>query len=517
MSSHLYNVQEKTLFSKSQIWQINKDFYHQNGIAAWTDGIVPHNLTNSTLAATTYAELIFAFLLDLEINNKTDEVVYILELGAGHGRLCFNILEHLDQLISDNDCSTKYCYVLSDIVEENLSFFNDHSRLQEYFERGILDISYFDAVESQELILRKSKQSIGVLTLDQPILAIANYFLDSIPNELLFIQNQNVSECSISINSSVDPEGKTAIDLINKMELTYHMSITETPMFENELFNEIITQYTKAEGESYILFPKTALECLANISSLSKSGLLLLTMDKGYKEVHELMGRAKPDLVKHGSFSFWVNFHAISQYCIKNGGRSMLDASTNMSIELGCLFFTKQTFNYPTLEKMYRKHSRQLNLDDLNSMKKLVYKNIANSNLSELLGLLRLSAYDSAIFITLLPRIKQLTKEVSFKQRARLKQTVAHVWNKHYAITKDYDLSFELGGLMYDLGYYHLALDYFKYSTDSFGNKVDVYYSEILCYYQLRQDEMFFKTLSEAKLKFPKTDQFLSLEQLDMS
>ena len=69
---------------------------------------------------------------------------------------------------------------------------------------------------------------------------------------------------------------------------------------------------------------------------------------------------------------------------------------------------------------------------------------------------------------------------------------------------------------MYDLGYYEEALGYFEYSSKAFGYKVDVDYNQILCYYQLRQDALFYKNLKEAKLRFPESEVLLSLDKLDM-
>ncbi len=518
MSSNIFNIQKKTPFSKSLVWELNKDFYHQNGISAWSNSIVPHQITNSSLAASTYAELIYAFLEDVESNLGSDKIIYILELGAGSGRLCYNILKQLDQLMIDSDgCSTKYCYVLSDIVEDNLAFYSNHPKLQEYFKRGVLDISYFDAEKSQELLLRKSNSKIAHSDLEQPILSIANYFLDSIPNELYYFENGNVFSCSVSIDSLIDPLGKTADELINDMELEFYNSAVKENQYENAIFNKILSQYTQACSATYILFPKLAMECMSNISSLSKMGLVLLTMDKGYKEIEELATRKKPDIVKHGSFSLWVNFHALSQFCILSGGMSMFDSCTNFSIDFGCLSLIKQPFKYQLFKAAYRKHSSQFNLDDHNSMKTLVYNNLASVDLSDLLGLIRLNSYDSSIFINLLPSIKLLSKNISIKQRTRLMQTIIAVWNKYYSIKEDYDLSYELGGLMYDLGCYTEALGYFKYSSAMFGNKVDVDYNQILCYYQLREDELFYETLAAAKLRFPETNKFLNLETLDMT
>ncbi len=517
MSPVSFSIEKKTPFAESLVWQINKDFYNQNGIAAWRDEIVPHQITNSSLAATTYAESIFAFLKDQESLQETKKKVYILELGAGHGRLCYNILGHLDQLIEDaENFTTEYCYVLSDIVEDNLEFYSNHPKLKAYYDRGVLDISYFDAAESHELILRKSGTKITPNDLEQPILSIANYFFDSLPNSLFYFQDDKVYDCAVSIDSQLDPMGKSAQELIKEMELTFHTSNAVKPYFENEIFNNILAQYAIAISDAYVLFPKIAMECLSKISSLSKMGLVLLTLDKGYKEIIELTTRKKPDFIKHGSFSLWVNFHAMSQYCILKGGLSMFDVNMNLSIDLGCLMLIKQPFKYHLFEQTFHKHSNQMNLDDLNSLKAMLYKNVSTANLSEILGLIRLNSYDASIFIKLLPNIKKLSKRISLKHRTRLGQTITKVWSKYYTINNDYDFSYELGGLMYDLGYYDEALGYFKHSTDTFGNKVDVDYNQILCYYQLREDTLFYETLNAAKLRFPDAEEFANLDKLDM-
>ena len=122
-------------------------------------------------------------------------------------------------------------------------------------------------------------------------------------------------------------------------------------------------------------------------------------MDKGYKEIQELATRKQPEFVRHGSFSLWVNFHALSEYCILNGGSSMFDSSTNFSIDFGCLSLIKEPFEYKHFKEAYHKHLSLYNLDDHNSIKKLVYNNLADVGLSELLGLMRLNSYDSSIFI----------------------------------------------------------------------------------------------------------------------
>ena len=86
----------------------------------------------------------------------------------------------------------KYCYVLSDIIDESLNFFINHHQFQPYFERGVLDVAYFDAVVTTEIQLAISKQKITANSLEEPIITIANYFFDSIPTDLFYLKNKQI-------------------------------------------------------------------------------------------------------------------------------------------------------------------------------------------------------------------------------------------------------------------------------------------------------------------------------------
>ena len=86
----------------------------------------------------------------------------------------------------------------------------------------------------------------------------------------------------------------------------------------------------------------------------------------------------------------------------------------------------------------------------------------------------------------------------------------------YFNINESFDLAYEIGGLLYDLGYYPEALNYFQYSVDLFGLKADIFYNQALCHYQLKEDNLFFKTLNEAKKVFPEYELFKRLENLDM-
>jgi len=219
MQNKRFQIEQPTLFSESLIWQLNRNYYQEKGIDAWRSDDVPSHLTSNAIVGKTYSELIFGFLKDLSRKGKTTETVYILELGAGHGRLGFHILHYLEHLTAQEELTLPlFCYVLSDIAEDNLLFFDKHPQLKKYIEKGMLDTTYFDAIGGKEIKLRHSKKVISTHDLNQPLIAIANYFFDSIPNDLFHFKNNTLNTCSISLDSENDPNDMDATELIKNQK-----------------------------------------------------------------------------------------------------------------------------------------------------------------------------------------------------------------------------------------------------------------------------------------------------------
>lgn len=518
MKSTRYEIESDQLFSQSKIWQLNRDFYQKKGPSAFSEEIVPHNLTSSSSVGKTYAELIFGFLKDLSSKGKTIDPVYILELGAGHGRLAFHILVHLDRLVLRTDIALPpYCYVLSDIAEDNLSFFQNHSQFKPYFERGVLDLSYFDAIEGKDLYLRHSKKHINEQELNQPIVAIANYFFDSIPNELFLVRDNTISTCSISLSSSDNPKESDSETLIKNLEIKYKNTAIAVPEYSNPIINQVLLEYKDQIKQTYLFFPVMSMWCIENVKKLSSEGLFLLSLDKGYHQIHDLENKPLPEVVTHGSFSIWVNFHALGSFCEKQGGKSIFPAYSTFNLDLGAFLFLENSHTFTEMIGAYETFVNDFGPDDFSTIKHLSYVSISRLTVKELIAHFRLSVYDSTYFIKMLPRLKQVSSSITYNERTRISETIHKVWDMYFYIGEIFDLAYAMGGLLYDLGYYNEALTYFDHSISLHGHKPDTYYNTALSYYQLRQDKMFFKTIEEGKIAFPEYNRFLELEQLDLN
>lgn len=243
----------------------------------------------------------------------------------------------------------------------------------------------------------------------------------------------------------------------------------------------------------------------------------MLSMDKGFHEVHDMDNKKEPDVVTHGSFSIWVNYHALGVFCEKQGGKVLFPTYSTFHLELGAFLLLKNADSYAHTIDAYQKSVDDFGPDDFNSLKHLSYFNVSRLKVKELIALFRLSAYDSTYFIKLLPRLKQVAKAISFNERKRIGETLHKVWESYFSIGEDYDLAYEIGGVFYDLGFYAEALLYFKHSEKLHGQKPDTFYNLALSYYQLRQDKLFFQTINQAKAAFPAFEQWAALDKLDVS
>ncbi|MEM6815426.1 MAG: SAM-dependent methyltransferase [Bacteroidota bacterium] len=143
--------------------------------------------------------MVLALLRDLTAKSQIEATVYLIELGAGHGRLCYHFIKNFETY-HQPAIAPPFCYVLSDFTKANLDFMKNHTRLQPYLEKGWIDFALFDATTDTHIQLTHSSRTIKTNTLEQPLVVIANYFFDSIPQELFRIQNGKIEQTLLSIS-----------------------------------------------------------------------------------------------------------------------------------------------------------------------------------------------------------------------------------------------------------------------------------------------------------------------------
>ena len=491
-------LEDKQSFSKSLLWKIQRNFFEQQGIQAWQQGTVPHYITSNPHIANAYAQVVLGFLRDHYTSPKrkttdtpaldTKQPLYIIELGSGSGRFAYHFLKKFHAAYSQssiNQIAIKY--ILTDFTEQNLNFWKTHPPLQPFIEQGLLDFARFDAENDHSITLSQSGEVLSADSLKNPLIVIANYVLDTIPQDLFLIENGKIFESEVTLTSpQTEPDLKDP-ELLKRLQVSYtNQSITSDYYDEPEL-NQILKNYQQTLTDTYLLFPHIALRCLNRLGQISSGRFLLLSGDKGYNREEDLLFRGEPSIAMHGSFSLMVNYHAVGQYIQHQGGHFLTTPHRHNSLNICAALLGKHPQDYPETRLAFSQAIVQNNPDDFFTLKKVIQEHSDNLSLEEILAYLRLSGWDAAIFLDSFPVIMNLLENISSPLQEELFQTVQHIWDTYYPIGEQRDLAFYLGMLLYTIEYFPEALEYLQQSRQIYGDDPNTIYNMGMCYYRLRQ------------------------------
>lgn len=490
-------LEEKALFSQSMLWDVQRDFYSTMGINAWSQNGVPYYVTSNSLMGKAYAEIAIAFLEDRSKTSR--DTVYFLELGAGHGRFSFCFLKHFLELYQYHPGDLPpFCYIMSDFSEKNVQFWQNHPKLKPCIDSGFADTCLFDITSDKTIKLQKSGITLTPGSLNQPLVVIANYVFDTIPQELYYIEKQEIYNCLVSV-SIPEEKYKPGIKVSpEQLFLKYdYEKIVEFPdMLENQL--QLLEYYKNKVDKSHLLFPAAALECLDRLQEISPQGIMLLTSDKGS---HHLYPATAPMPVPHkvsgesdskAAFSFSVSYHIFETYCTMAEGIALFPTTGFDSIDTGCLLLTDKPLGYVRTVAAFEQYINRSGPDAVYHLTKRIIEN--GLNITDILHLLSINQYDPLFFAQVLPYILA-SKEVSDEQRGYFLDAVPKIWHLNYPTPGGYDLAYNLGALLFHLSYYNQAIFYFSQSPSA--EEEYVVQDILFCYYKVRDYKSAMNLLSK--------------------
>src|SRR5260370_30391624 len=169
--------------SQSLIWRLQREFYMQRGLRAWTEDMVPNFLTNNPFIAEIYARIVFAFLCDCNASGPKDSrpspqgPLRIVELGAGPGKFAYLFLRNLTALLRTNNIApgaVRYC--ITDCSQSVVQSWQTNNYLAEFVECGMLEFELLQAGEAIKSTPAK-----------RPLLLTANYVFANLPHDPFFI------------------------------------------------------------------------------------------------------------------------------------------------------------------------------------------------------------------------------------------------------------------------------------------------------------------------------------------
>lgn len=449
-------------FSESPLWAWQRKYYETQGIKAWQQQQVPHHITCSSTMAAAYADIVFAFIRERAKKEPgNSEVIYLFEAGAGSGKLAFRFLNHLQQLYRESaEPLPPYCYVLSDLARGNVDFWKSHAGLQPFIQAGVLDVARFDAVNDNTLFLEMAGKTITPGNLAQPLVIIANYFFDSIPQDLFYLSSGTLNEVRVRISQPPAPEPENVFALQPGLQLTYSIQPVTAPFYPETSFNALLENYTATLEETHLFFPHSAIRCLQNLGALSQQGFLLLTADKGEHDAARLDGCDLPVPDQHGSFSLPVNYHAICSAFEMQGAKTFSAAFPYTFINTLALLHVTGAGHYPETAAACRRMLEK-SPDDFHHLQAAFFDAITTATAAQIIAYLKLNGCDSDLLQRCLPRLTQLAEHLQPAEQTALVQVCTRAQETHYPLGENGDFYFQLGILLYFAAQFKEALHCF--------------------------------------------------------
>lgn len=483
-------LEEPVPLSESALWRWQRAYFAARGVNAWRHGEVPHYITSNPTIAAAYAEIVLAFWRDRNrlaaAGEGGDEPLTICELGAGSGRFAFHFLRRLAHLCMQAGVRPDaFRYVLTDAADENLKFWRGHPRFQPFFADGLLEVARLDVTQDDELVLQVSGDTITPGRLRRPLVVIANYVFDGVPQDLFHFTGGRRRRCLVSLSVDEDAATLDAAELLARVRVHYDdEGVTRRP-YDEPWLESLLAGYRRDLHDTHLLFPAAGLRSLHRLAALSQQGILVLSADKGEHRLDAWEGRPVPGLVRHGSVSLPVNYHAFVRFCEQAGGLALVPARRHGSIDVVALLMLPDAARHAATRDAYQRHVQEFGPDGFFSITKHARRTIPQMSAEDILAYLRLSHHDSHLFARYLPRLLELAGELDAATREDVKAAVEKVWEAYFPLGEGHDLANRIAGLFYAMDDYPGALAYFACSIEIYGRDTGTLYNMAVCHHLL--------------------------------
>lgn len=501
-------------YSEAPIWDIQRKYYEEEGLKAWNNDQVPQYITCNPMIAAAYAEMIFGFLQDRANMGESSDPIQIVELGAGAGRFAFQVLHELCQLIDYAGIALpSFRYIMTDLAMNNVLAWKEHAALQSFIAKGILDVARFDAVEDTVLNLIVSEETIRPGDLKQPLVIVANYFFDGIPQELLYVGEGLIYETDVFIEYPEHRETLKPSELLNQIALRYEHR--RAPQYEQETYpyRDVIAIYQEQLEDSHIVFPVAGLTCLDRLNQLSEAGFLLLTADKGDHLLENWKFAEPPELTLHGSFSLTANYHAIQHVLEQRGALVLFPPQHYKNINVGCMINVDTPNDCFQTRLAYRRFIERFGPDEFFSLKEWVDRHLDSMGLQQILSFWRLGGYDLEFFVQSTKQISSLLLDAADEEKQDILRGIELMWSSYYEMEQRYDIALEAGLLLFEMEMYEDSKRFLEISIHEDEEEIvsTVYYCLAICCVELELMEDALKNMRELLKHEPNHEEALEL------
>jgi tetratricopeptide (TPR) repeat protein len=480
--------------SQSSVWRMMRNFYARQGIEAWRKERIPLHITSNTCIAHAYARVVEGFLADCREEIDPSHPIYVVEFGAGSGRFSFLFLKALLDIPETHRHDRRMSairYVLTDVAESNVQYWEGHPQLRPFFDAGILDTAVADLRTLEGVQLTHSRTVLSPETLVNPLVAVANYVFDTVPQDAFLMSEGELSENLLTIGTGQSEPEPDAPEILSRLRLSFAPNLAKPDYYEDPGWNVLLQSAQKRLPSGPFLFPVSALECVGGLQRISGGKCLLISADKGYNRDEALMaGLGAPAMVRHadGCFSMMVDYRTIGDYVEQQGGMALHPSHSHESLNISA-FVIGDTGRGEFLftRGAYQEAVERFGPDDLFTLMPVFDAAAASMSVEQTIACLRLSHLDHRLLWTFLPVWKAQAPELSPVQKRELAQTIRRAWDLYYSIREEGDLAFNLGVLMLEFGLYTEALEFLRCSEDRYGPASGTAYNIGVCHYHRQE------------------------------
>lgn len=481
-----------TSLSNSILWQRMHEYYAQMGTEVWEEEVVPQQITNNTYLANNYSKLIVAHIQDYILANgnpKDDSPFYILEIGAGHGRLSFYLLENLRQAFAVFGWPKKWLkFIMTDISLKSLDTWRTHHALKSFIDEGWLDMAMYHASEDTEITLAISGEKIKAHDINKPLFVICNYIFDTLSQDAFQVINHRLNEVELVIKNEAELEKGDLIDYFKDAKYEFVKHPIDTDYYKNNpTLNKILKAYqTECENAAFLM-PVGAFQCIENLLKFTKAPVMFLVSDKGIPDKELFDEGENPDISFHGSVSMMVNFDALKRYTELCDGSSLLMGDKGADFQVAAFTF-QAGYKIPHTTYAFMNSFACFSPQDLFDICYIDDDVITNfKSLEAIVNILNLADWDPTIFYDYHDQIivRLENDDTTANVELSILNGMERAWRYFFKLEKSQDLPFAIGSILYHLGLNEKAIEFYNHSIELFGKDKDAYFNLTLAYQAL--------------------------------
>ncbi|HYX68760.1 MAG TPA: SAM-dependent methyltransferase, partial [Terriglobales bacterium] len=366
-------------------------------------------------------------------------------------------------------------YRMTDCAEELLPSWRANPYLAEFVREGVLEFDLLEAGATQPAT-RGAGSPAG------PLVVIANYVFDSLPQDVFVIQEGKIFEALVT-TTAAEPAAQHP-EPLSKLRLSYDNVVPPPERYEDAARNGILERYrTRLEGAT-VLLPTAALDTVEALAALSDGRMLVLAADKGYTQEDALaLSLGPPAFEWHAPdcFSLMVNFDAIGKYFQTIGGEAMLPEKRSSSLHLCGFLRGRPGERFPATAAACRQAQAAFGPDDLFALLAWLNAQLESLSLPQVLAVLRLTHWDPVALMRLFPVIGRQVRGVT-RERYDLREAVLKTWANHYPVDPGENVhAFHCGVILLELRFFEDAVSFFRASQQALGPSAATSYNLGLC------------------------------------